>query len=1441
MPHQSKIIHAVNARLKQKPDIEFELNHSGVCAGLAGLFIKNILENKEHDFFYLLDQLSVASNNLPALDELIINIEKVYRPDKYSSFTLEQGDLHKILYIVNKPLRNEFNFGLVAQEDHWEKILEKITRNNRSYFITSEVHALALSYKTGKYTLYDPNYPHKPKTFASAKEVIKELKQCFKYKKSTFGLSIRAFANPHFEEVEYPSHESLLQLAAPNPIFTQEDKSAIYAGNANDITSIRYLLQKDPRYLSSLDRALLQSEVVKLLLEQSNSSEVKNTLLNAISLNFWVGNSNTTQQLIEHYQKNYYTETEQLELQNKVHDLLNSPINDLFQFPKKVVNYEWFLQLARQYNFHNNPQCKTIYNHLQLLSFIETKAKQDEIDLFLKNCSPQQLKQQIEYTAIANQHQILDLLINIKAPAEIQSLIFTPQVIKHAQVSTLKKLLDKGFIPNIEDPSLLTNCMQRKDKTIFELMANARTQQNKQQAEWESIYNNKYKTLDLSQKLDSVCWLSILVFLRKNVFIKKAWTANIPIEVIKAALFSALQYGNVEMCQFLQEHLLKNNVQLEQEDQEYLFEQAILQEDFTCLNLLSYLKFNVLCNTKHLNLILSLCQIYDDYSIIFAAFDNASLKVKQYLLFASLNNELNPLIEFCAQKEPQLFNLYLNKSITNKTKITQLNQVVHLLPAKTLKLGIEQSEQKEFIKKCVKAHLFPLVQQLMNNTTWADKELILWYDELLQTSNEKAIIQLLQMHPELQNKPNLLEELTQKNLLSAVDMLLTTETSLRPELLKQIFTAAMVNNNKNVIYKCLQLGFNVESKETLMPLLEQAISLGNTQALELYLHMPYTQYIDFKTLFFASCEHKQANIANLLLAQELILSNEEIHLSLKKLFGDLSTVELFETIYQNGYGRLYQLLFHTEVSNPRKDLLFSIKNPKADPKFQQTQFYLVPLKRAIKEKNKAVFEMLFAETNSFNQVNEQILAFLQDPIMSVEILPIFIKKYTLRALLLNALQNNQWSVVANLVEHAKFSDLDADVKESLQKSQATIIKSYIANLEEHSNLTDVRPRLFQLMVKPAEKALQQLATAHHPDIHEALTRIELAMLKEHRDLNGHSYRYSLDTDSFSNALEQLSQKFTQCTELITAQKIDLKTRVESPELIKHFAQIKTLMSQHEVTPYYLSDEQEELLEKLIENPRFKKVCQQELQLYSFGKQYNLKEKTLEQLKYEEKIQFHSAVKTIKKALKKEKLPPGFAIPEVQIYIQMDALDQRRNLSCQAIQLYQAHRDETLGYLSYYFDYERGKTRAIHYENLIKSAKSFEEIYILEYALLINNNSKQINQNVAHGLSHIDPNDAKTQIKKIIRNSRLMSNLEQIDQIIELINHKANTNDKSETEILFEEEISCLRSLCAPQSSLSQQSFFQIKAPKPTGFWRWLMSWLHETENVKLAEPNRPPH
>jgi coproporphyrinogen III oxidase len=121
-------------------------------------------------------------------------------------------------------------------------------------------------------------------------------------------------------------------------------------------------------------------------------------------------------------------------------------------------------------------------------------------------------------------------------------------------------------------------------------------------------------------------------------------------------------------------------------------------------------------------------------------------------------------------------------------------------------------------------------------------------------------------------------------------------------------------------------------------------------------------------------------------------------------------------------------------------------------------------------------------------------------------------------------------------------------------------------------------------------------------------------------------------------------------------------------------------------------------------------------------------------------------------LQQEKLPNSFVLPEIQPYlntyqaklsasktpvtqekVKPSSIPSRtksnlvdlKNRCIDALDYYLKHRDETLNFFSYFFDYYRGKVRAEHYKQLINLAQTEQELYLIEYAILVNTNGAQL--------------------------------------------------------------------------------------------------------------------
>lgn len=1467
MPSQGKIINAVNICLKQKPNIDFILNKTGVCAGLAALHIKYALENKTAQFFYLLDKLASLPSDYrigenAAIDNFIIEIQKAFRPDEYSGYEILQGELEKILHIGTKPLSNEFNLGLITDESQWKELFKRISRDNRAYFIASKKHGISLSIQNGKYVLYDPNYNRETKEFDSAEALVTEIKHCFGYNDASFGLVIRVFAHPNATPEKYPGHDELHQIAFESNI---DANSAFHAALALDVETLNYLFKEKKINYDALGKEYLCPAFNNLLVQQAQSPELKNALLRGVYTTLYFGNYKEAQKIIDHYLQTYTAAEEEMELKKQLNYVFSQPLKDRLGLMKKETDYSKLLKLVAQLKLSQEPAQQTNYNHLQLLTFIHQEATQETINLFLNKLSLEQIREQIQFAALSNQNHVLNVLINHLASASIDPKsflsIFSKEVLAEIDATTLLRLLGKGFVINTQDKDLLALCMQRKDKSIVETYACAWAEQQYPEL-WSHIEKHEYHLLDLKTAFGSASLLQVLIFLCKNEHAKKAWQDDIPEELVQSALTTAILNGNKEMCLFLQEKLKIKKSRLDQDTLEFLYTKGLQDQDLSVLSLIAHLNFNVLHTMQDICSLLELCDSCDDFTIFEACFEKASSKIKQLILEYSLERNISAVIKICGQKEPQLFNTYLNDSIATPNKLARLNKAMSLLPPNILTLKLDLPKQKIFIKNCFKNKLPRIAKELCGKVIWEEVELNEFINELIAAKNEKGIILLLRIYPKLKDKADLVSLLAQNNLLKPIDFILTKERIIDHALTEQIFTAALESNYKNLVIKFLNQGRITPQtvlKQPLGELLKEAIKKGKDSILEPFIDSTLEFILDFKELFLFSCAQKKGKIANLLLAKEFNLSASERESAIKQLFGDQAEIALFETVYLQGYGRLYQLLLKSNLQHPRASLLSSIRSREHDPAFQQTNLYLNPLKRAIKEKNEVIFNDLFLQSGLPGDPDQSILIFLKDPILFPRVVPLFAKKYGLKKLLVEAIKHHEWAALANLIEKHQLSDLDTDLQQLIQDHGKEIVKAYRDNLETHYDKTDVRPQLFKLLDNSQTSALAQLAIPYQAMIQNALERIELNMLARHLDLNNQIYRHTYSLLPLKKVLDELAIIFAGCEKIIEEQKIDLYQFIENQELVNYLAQIKSIMAGHNITPYYLSDEQTELLEKLVENPRFKGVFQLEIKLFSLLKQ--VQKPRSEQNKANED-EFNAAIVSLHQTLEQAKLPASYVLLEIQPYLKAyqvklnsvkttvpqeseasssfkphvtkSNLERLKKRCTHAIDYYLKHRDHTLSYFSYFFDYYRGKIRAEHYKNLVQSAQSEQELYIIEYAILANSNGIQLKKDMATVLKFRDETTAKNEIKGLIQKTHFAEDLTSLDAVIDSINKKINANDATATDTLLQNELVYLKQIHSSKTPARQAFFQPEKQEEKTGFWQWIASWFGAANENRLG-------
>ncbi|KTD72557.1 hypothetical protein [Legionella tucsonensis] len=196
---QAKVIPMLKEYLRFN-NFNLEVEDGGICAGLAAVFCKYALEEREEKFFAMLDLLHKKgldiknqknqgdqSEDLSQLNSFIAEILLAFLPQKFNT-KLSQDDNGKLVKILienekeskikeTKSMTLQYNLGLTASPSVWTQIFKKFKNiDGCAMTITSPTHSIAVFMKDGKFRVYDPSY--------NKREICnseKELTNLFKY------------------------------------------------------------------------------------------------------------------------------------------------------------------------------------------------------------------------------------------------------------------------------------------------------------------------------------------------------------------------------------------------------------------------------------------------------------------------------------------------------------------------------------------------------------------------------------------------------------------------------------------------------------------------------------------------------------------------------------------------------------------------------------------------------------------------------------------------------------------------------------------------------------------------------------------------------------------------------------------------------------------------------------------------------------------------------------------------------------------------------------------------------------------------------------------------------------------------------------------------------------------------------------------------------------
>lgn len=163
--------------------------------------------------------------------------------------------------------------------------------------------------------------------------------------------------------------------------------------------------------------------------------------------------------------------------------------------------------------------------------------------------------------------------------------------------------------------------------------------------------------------------------------------------------------------------------------------------------------------------------------------------------------------------------------------------------------------------------------------------------------------------------------------------------------------------------------------------------------------------------------------------------------------------------------------------------------------------------------------------------------------------------------------------------------------------------------------------------------------------------------------------------------------------------------------------------------------------------------------------------------------------------------------------------------CAAVRDYLDNRDKTLSIFSYYCDYYRGKIRAEHYNNLIKNARTSQELHLIIFAIITNPNGQYLQKNTLKALGCTNKEAAIDKLCKLIGSEELYNKQSDIYQCAASINKKANALDTTSTETLFKSERETMRTLFVAKSQ-SNQSFFKPVTNRKPSLLEKITTYIH---------------
>ena len=273
---QSTIIENLNAYF-QWHNLPIAMNKSGICNGLASVYVKYALQGLEEKFLQILQ--CIADETSPALlpkeevNQFVREVLLSFHPEIFDK-KLSQRNSIEALSINHLQLKDSFNLALTASNNHWEAVLQTIDLQEDEVMLLKSInHTVSVSKKGNQYIIYDPNYESGVKTFSNEKELLLELHQpVFRYDEESLGMELFVIRHPEHPPRAFPNTIDLYdryqtpELLADGPKTCQKQfktlESTATIGTAEEINKLieiggNLLCEED--YFGAVEQAIVHN------------------------------------------------------------------------------------------------------------------------------------------------------------------------------------------------------------------------------------------------------------------------------------------------------------------------------------------------------------------------------------------------------------------------------------------------------------------------------------------------------------------------------------------------------------------------------------------------------------------------------------------------------------------------------------------------------------------------------------------------------------------------------------------------------------------------------------------------------------------------------------------------------------------------------------------------------------------------------------------------------------------------------------------------------------------------------------------------------------------------------------------------------------------------------------------------------------------------------